>query len=689
MASIEEKVEDYYKKKFDELNIRHYGKTEKINPLISEALKSANSKSGNSGNNFPDIQLLLENSHSRRIPVMIEAKGTKGRLEKLTKDGELELITYYKKDSKENAKKVYKAGDRDYSVIQNYAVNGALHYGMAILNEKLYNEVIIIGLNGTRLDKDGKVIDAEHKAYYVSAKNSYIPKHIKELDDNLLLLADRNIDKLFDILDNLNLTIDEENAKKEKIESDLEKAVKSIHQSLYEDERLKTLLSTNEKLYLFCGLIMAGLKTKNVADLDMIDFKSNDDPVENDGSIILRRIESFLKKKKASEDKIESVMHLLTPVFKNKTLYKPQNGESIIKVLFKQIKCDIIPKLESNISLDFTGKILNSLNDWVSIENDIANDVVLTPREVTTLMAKLARTNKDSFVWDRAMGSAGFLVSAMDIMIKDAKSRITDSVELDTKIKSIKENQLLGIEILESVYLLAVLNMILMGDGSSNIYRGNSLTDNIGENFPATVFLLNPPYSAPGKGFIFVEQALSKMTKGWACILIQENAGSGQGGEFTKTLLKNNRLHASIHMPEKLFTGKASVQTAIYVFEVAKPHEKDDIVTFIDFSNDGFTRQNRKKSTQEVNLKKSDNPEARYAEIEAIVLGKKPKTNYYTKENGLLIEDTISLEGNDWTFNQHKKIDTMPTEDDFKRTVANYLSWKVSAILKGQVAVSE
>ena len=50
-------------------------------------------------------------------------------------------------------------------------------------------------------------------------------------------------------------------------------------------------------------------------------------------------------------------------------------------------------------------------------ENDIANDVVLTPRYVTKLMAKLARTDMNSFVWDRAMGSGGFLVSAMDIMI--------------------------------------------------------------------------------------------------------------------------------------------------------------------------------------------------------------------------------------------------------------------------------
>lgn len=76
--SIEEKVEEHYKKILDTLHIRHYGKTEKINSAISDALKNANSKSGNGGNNYPDIQLLLENANSRRIPVMIEAKGTKG-----------------------------------------------------------------------------------------------------------------------------------------------------------------------------------------------------------------------------------------------------------------------------------------------------------------------------------------------------------------------------------------------------------------------------------------------------------------------------------------------------------------------------------------------------------------------------------------------------------------------------------
>ena len=48
----------------------------------------------------------------------------------------------------------------------------------------------------------------------------------------------------------------------------------------------------------------------------------------------------------------------------------------------------------------------------------------------------------------------------------------------------------------------------------------------IDEKFPATAFVLNPPYSAEGKGMIFVEKALSMMNKGYASIIIQNSAGS-------------------------------------------------------------------------------------------------------------------------------------------------------------------
>ena len=688
MASVEEKVEELYKKICDDLKVRHYGKTEKINDAIANALKEAKSKSGNNGNNLPDIRLLLDNGYNRFIPVMIEAKGNKGKLEKRnSKTNEIELITVYDKDgsiSKVTGKPTHLAGEENYSAITDYAVNGALHYGNAILDGKEYDEVIIIGVNATTVNKEGIPTDPECKAYYVSEKNNRVPKLIEKITkDDWSLFKKSNIETLYSILDSLNLTEKELEELTRKTEATLEEKIKSIHQSLYDDVRLKTALSTNEKLYLFCGLIMAGLKVEGMAPLDQSELKGNNNEKSNDGITILNRIEAFLQGKNCSDDKIKMIIGLLDSVFKKKVLWQPNNGKSLLNTLYGQVKTDIIPCLESNLHLDFTGKILNSLNDWVSIENDSANDVVLTPRYVTTLMAKLARTNKDSFVWDKAMGSAGFLVSAMDIMIKDAKDKITDKKELEAKIKHIKENQLLGIEILGNIYILAVLNMILMGDGSSNILNGDSHNYNLESDFPANVFLLNPPYSAAGKGFNFVEEALSQMTTGYAAILIQDSAGNGQGLPYTKNILENNTLVASIKMPSGLFGSKASVSVYIFVFKVAEKHDKDNIVKFIDFSIDGYSRQNRKKSTQEVNLRNTDHAEERYDELVSIVLGKKPKTSYYTKENGCIIEDTITLNGDDWLFTQHQKIDTTPTEEDFKNTVANFLSWKVSQLMKG------
>ena len=671
MASVEEKVEEYYKAQLDGLKIRHYGKTESVNRSIDDALKNADSKSGNGGNNYPDIKILLQNKTRRDIPVMTEAKGSKGKLEKLTKDGEIELVS---------------SGKNPYSAVMNFAVNGALHYGNAILAEGTYKEVIIIGVNGTTVGDDGIISDAEIKAYYVSQKNNGVPKEIKDFD--FVEMAEKNIDKFYQKLDTLNLTDAELEKLKRNKEELLEKSIKDIHQRIYDDSEIKNLLSTNDKLYFFCGLIMAGLTTEGVKPLEVDDFFSNDDTEDNDGVIILNRTKSFLKKKKCSREKIDMVINYLKPVFDKRSLWKPTKGESIIKSIYKQIKTDILPLLESNIHLDFTGRILNSLNDWVAIDNDRLNDVVLTPRFVTNLMARICRTDMESFLWDTCMGSSGFLVSGMDLMIADAKSKIKDKDKLDEKIDHIKRTQLLGIEILGNIYILAVLNMILMGDGSSQVICADSHTE-IGkvdmDKFPANVFLLNPPYSAPGKGLIFVDEALAKMEKGYGAVLIQENAGSGQGDVYTKNILKKNTLIASIHMPTDLFNGKATVQTAIYLFKVNRPHEEDDVVTFIDFSEDGYSRQNRKKSTQEVNLRNTDHALQRYDEVCAICLGKKPKTDYYTEANGKVIKDTISLNGNDWTFNQHKKIDTAPTEEDFNKTVADYLVWKVSDILKGQV----
>ena len=339
------------------------------------------------------------------------------------------------------------------------------------------------------------------------------------------------------------------------------------------------------------------------------------------------------------------------------------------------------------MTTDFTGRLFNEMYNWLGFTQDKLNDVVLTPSYVATFLARLARVNKDSYVWDFATGSAGLLVAAMNIMIDDAKISIKSPEEFKKKEAFIKTNQLLGLEILPSIYMLAILNMILMGDGSSNILNKNSLTDfdgNYGfvrtaEKFPATAFVLNPPYSASGNGMVFVEKALSMMEKGYAAIIIQNSAGSGKAIEFNKNILKHSTLLASIKMPIDLFCGKSSVQTNVYVFRVGEAHQKDDIVKFIDFSNDGYTRTNRKKAS--INLRDTDNAKGRYDEVVNLVRFGKSKLSIFTEKE--YYESTIDPEsGADW--NQSAPVDTKPTLEDFKKTVADYLAWEVSNLLKKQ-----
>ena len=666
--SIEERIEDLGKKQLG--STKYYIKTEGINSEIESALRQAPSKRGGSGNNYPDIKLFIETSTLRRIPVMIEVKGTKGALIKLNENDEIDNL---KKD-----------GTFSFTNIQKYAVNGAIHYANAILDYATsYEEVISVGMNGY-LENGNLLIEV--KAYYISKKNSYIPKLIGDFTD-LSFLKNENIDRLITKIDNLSLTEEEIEKKTKEIENKIEKSLKELNQLMHDDLGV----SVKYRVSLITGMIMAGLGVENkVAPLEIVDLKGQTGRTSTDGHIIINKITDFLAEKHIPEEKKTMIINDLSVAFLFSQLSKPISGESKLNTIYRFLYDKILPYFQSDKHIDFTGKLFNILNEWVDVPDGAENDVVLTPRYVTDLMAKLAQVNKNSYVWDYCVGTAGFLISSMKLMIMDVEKTISSPDERKKKIADIKAKQLLGIEKLPDIYLLAVLNMILMEDGSANIIHGNSLTEFTGNyeqgelkgnKFPADVFLLNPPYSADGKGFVFVEKALGRMQRGKACVLIQENAGNGNGLPYTQKILQNNTLLASIHMSD-IFCGKAGVQTAIYLFDVGIPHNINQLVKFIDFSKDGYTRQNRKKSSAEVNLKDTDNAKERYEEIVKVILFGKSYLNYLC-EGETYIEDTITLNGNDWTFSQHKKIDTIPTEDDFKNTVSEYLSWKVSNLMKG------
>lgn len=639
---------------------------ESLNHEIDKALNEYASKSGGFGGNRPDSKLLLQDSNLNYFPILIEYKGYKDKLVKLDGDGRVE--------NKNNK------NEPNYKNINSYAVNGAVHYANAVLHYTSYTKVISIGVTGYK-KVDGS-LSYSIGVYYVSKDNLGIGQEVGKYTD-LSFLKKENFDDFIKKISELSLSEKELEEIKEQREKEIEKSLVKLNNDIYKEEKG---LSENDRVYLVSASIIATLGIPGeVAPLEKEDLKSSNEDGNTDGDIIIRKIEAFLKKKNLPVKKQQLIIRTLKNTLLSDNINRAVNGESRLKRIFIKIVDDLGIYYKIGLNTDFTGKLFNEMYSWLGFTQDKLNDVVLTPSYVATLLVRLARVDKDSYVWDFATGSAGLLVAAMNEMLIDAKKNINSPMELEQKIIKIKAEQLLGVELLPNIYMLAILNMILMGDGSSNILNEDSLLEfdgkygfgKVGEDFPANAFILNPPYSTEGNGMIFVKRALSMMKTGYAAIIIQNSAGTGKAKEINKDILKKNTLLASIKMPADLFIGKSSVQTNIYVFRVGEKHQKDELVKFIDFSDDGYTRSNRKKASN--NLKDTGNAKEKYEELVQVVRFGKGKLNYIKEEN--YYEDTIDpSNGADW--NKTAPIDTKPKIEDFKNTIADYLAYEVSNILK-------
>lgn len=641
---------------------------ESLNTEIDQALNDYYSKNGGVGGNRPDAKLLLQDKNLVNYPILIEYKGYKDKLVKLDSEGKV-------------ANKTAK-NQPDFKNINSYAVNGAVHYANALLHYTSYTDIIAIGMTGFKDDSGN--LEYEIGVFYVSKSNFGIGQKVDDYTD-FSFLKKTSFDKFIDKVKKLKLTQDDIERLKEQREQEINTSLVKLNNDIYQNEKG---LSERDRVYLVAASIIATLGVPGkVAALEKQELKSSTEEGNRDGDIILRKIKAFLNEKNLPQEKRELIVRTLQNTLTTDNINKVENGESQLKRVFTKIVDDLGIYYKIGLTTDFTGKLFNEMYSWLGFSQDKLNDVVLTPAYVATLLARLARVNMDSYVWDFATGSAGLLVASMNEMLNDAKDKIKSPDKFAIKSAEIKANQLLGLEILSEVYMLAILNMILMGDGSSNILNKDSLKEFNGhygfgktdEKFPADAFVLNPPYSAPGNGMIFVEKALSMMSKGYAAIIIQNSAGSGKATEYNKKILKHSTLLASIKMPIDLFIGKSSVQTNIYVFRVGEAHQKDDTVKFIDFSVDGYTRTNRKKAS--CNLRDTDHAKERYAELVDLVRFGKSKLNIFTEKE--YYEGKIDPNnGADW--NQTAPIDTKPTLDDFKKTVSDYLAWEVSNLLKNQ-----
>lgn len=225
--------------------------------------------------------------------------------------------------------------------------------------------------------------------------------------------------------------------------------------------------------------------------------------------------------------------------------------------------------------------------------NDKGLGIVLTPPHITELFCDLAGVNKDSIVLDNTCGTGGFLISAMQKMVADAKG--------DTrKIRRIQLSQLIGIEFQDDIYSLAVTNMVLHDDGKSNIHQGDcfTLASMVQATCSPNVGLLNPPYRTKKSDIEELEFVLNNcdtLDRGGTCVAIVPIscvlAQDGAGMELKRRLLEKHTLEGVLSMPAELFhNSKVGVTTATLIVTAKTPHPRQKRTWFAYCRDDGFAK---------------------------------------------------------------------------------------------------
>ena len=225
--------------------------------------------------------------------------------------------------------------------------------------------------------------------------------------------------------------------------------------------------------------------------------------------------------------------------------------------------------------------------------NDKGLGIVLTPPHIADLFADLAEVDKDSIVFDNCCGTGGLLISAMSSMMRQAGA---DQVAQ----KRIKSKALLGIEFQSNIYALAVSNMILHGDGKTNILQGDCFKDKskILKDILPTAGILNPPYKNKTRRddkeeLDFVYENLNCLAPGSKCVAIVPitcaTAPKGVIADWKRAILAKHTLEAVMSMPISLFhNSKTMVVTCVMVFTAHKKHSKGMKIWFGYWRGDGF-----------------------------------------------------------------------------------------------------
>lgn len=547
----------------------------------------------------------------------------------------------------------------DAKSITDFAENGVLHYANEILTKTAFKKIFAFGCSG---DEKHHII----KPIFVD-ENGY---KLLEAVENFENFTETNIEKYYKE-QVLGETPPEVLETKE-----LQKKAAELHEHL----RNYGQLGDKEKPLVVSAILLA-LQDVNFSVDNLIGHTRS-----TDGIKIYNSVKNYLQEAKVSpEVKLNKVLNQFN-IIKDRTLLnqvdkrladtnkETELGKTPLRYFTEFIYKYILSSIKANAKEDVLGNFYGEFMRYSGGDGQTLG-VVLTPHHITELFCDLVDIKKDDRVFDPCCGTAGFLISAMHRM-----ENMTDSKKEKRQIKS---NQLHGIEVREDMFSIATTNMILRDDGQSNLIPADFLSITAEEfrqkNY--TVGMMNPPYSqAKGKDtahlseISFTKHLLDSLADGARCaVIVPQSTMVGKTSDdkkVKKQILQNHTLEGVITLNKETFY-RIGTNPCIAVFTAHKPHSDKKYCKFVNFENDGF------EINKHIGLIETQRAKEKKAHLLDCWLHDAPA------ESKFMVKTTITAE-DEWLHSFYFFNDEIPKDEDFERTISDYLAFEFNMIMQGR-----
>lgn len=590
---------------------------------IDNALKSA-SKKGTGNVGFPEYCGVVKD-----FVIVIEDKASLDRHSKYDENGIL---------------------DMDVKAITDYALNGAYFYAKHILENTNYKKAIAFGISGEEKNHIIKPIYLDGREYFMD---------LPEVE-SFISFNEENIDEYY-IREILKEDTDEEKTTAEIIND-----AKELHEYL----RNYGNLSDKDKPLVVSGILLAlrEIEFKNFSIDDLVG-----DTLKTDGLKIYNAIADNLKRSQVSPETKKDKLLSQFAIIKDTVILNEVNtilGKTPLKFYTEYLYQKLYKTIRYNKTAeDYLGRFYGEFMSYSGGDGQSLG-IVLTPKHICTLFCDLIDLKPTDIVLDPCCGTAGFLVSAMHHMLKEAKTT--------EEIRKIKREQLHGYELQPYMFTIATTNMILRGDGKSNLICDDFLAQDSNrlQLKGATVGMMNPPYSmgkvSPEKCELsFVEHLLNSLAPEARCIVIVPQSAMTGKNNYEKTLkekiCKKHTLEGVITLNTNTFHG-VGTNPCIAIFTAHIPHSKEKQCKFINFENDGFVVQKHRGlvETELAKDKKQHLLDVWNDKIEA-------STKFCV---------TTTIEPDDeWLHSFYYFNDEIPSDEEFEKAISDYLTFEFSMIM--------